>query len=107
MTRVAALIAAATLFAAPAFAGTYSAKPVTAPTTAKIIGKDISWTRDGDTYRGSTDASRPVVLCQDLAKHAGKIESFVADGQELSADQLTKCNSAAKNGASPALAKAN
>jgi hypothetical protein len=59
MNRVAAFIAVATL-AAPAIAGTYSAKPVAAPTSAKIIGKDISWARDGDTYRGSTEASRPV-----------------------------------------------
>ena len=104
MTRIAALIAFA---ATPALAATYSAKPVDAPTTAKIIGKDISWAREGDTYRGSTDASRPVVLCQDLAKHAGRIESFVADGQALSSEQLAKCNSAVKDGGAPALAKAN
>src|SRR4030095_3127006 len=107
MTRVATLIATATLFAAPAFASSYSAKPVAAPATAKIIGKDISWSCADGTCRGSTEASRPVVLCQDLAKHAGKIESFVADGRELSADQLAKCNTAAKDGGAPALAKAN
>lgn len=107
MTRIAAIIAAATLVAAPAFAGTYSAKPVAAPSTAKIIGKDISWACAGGTCRGSTEASRPVVLCQDLAKHAGRIESFIADGQALSDEQLAKCNTAAKDGGAPALAKAN
>jgi hypothetical protein len=107
MTRVAAFIAAATLVAAPAFASNYSAKPVAAPATAKIIGKDISWSCAGGTCRGSTEASRPIILCEDLAKRAGKIESFVADGKELSADQLAKCNSAAKDAGAPALAKAN
>ena len=107
MTRAAALIAAATLLATPAFAGTYSAKPVAAPTAAKIIGKDISWTCGANGCSGSTDASRPVVLCQDLAKRAGRIESFVADGAALSAEQLDKCNSAAKGGAKPELAKVN
>ena len=107
MTRVAAFIVAATLIAAPAFAGTYSAKPVAAPTAGKIIGKDISWTCDGGSCRGSTEASRPLVLCQDLAKHAGRIESFTADGQALSAEQLAKCNTAAKGGDAPALAKVN
>jgi hypothetical protein len=106
MNRAAAFIAVATL-AAPAIAGTYSAKPVAAPTSAKIIGKDISWARDGDTYRGSTEASRPVIICADLAKRTGRIESFTADGKQLSAEQLAKCNSAAKEGALPALAKAN
>lgn len=107
MTRAAAFIAAATLLATPAFAGTYSAKPVTAPATAKIVGKDISWSCAGGTCRGSTEASRPVILCQDLAKHAGRIESFIADGQALSDDQLAKCNSAARGDDAPALAKAN
>ena len=107
MTRVAAFIAAATLFATPAFAANYSAKPVAAPEAAKIIGKDISWACSANGCTGSTEASRPVILCQDLAKRAGRIESFHADGKALSAEQLDKCNSAA-NGDSPAsLAKAN
>lgn len=106
MTRIAAFIAAAAL-ASPAFAGTYSAKPVAAPATAKIIGKDISWNCTAGACRGSTEASRPLVLCQDLAKHAGRIESFIADGKALSDEQLAKCNSAAKGGNSHELAKVN
>ena len=106
MNRVAAFIAAAAL-AAPAFAGTYSAKPAAAPATAKIIAKDISWARDGDKYRGSTEASRPLILCQDLAKRAGRIESFVADGKALSDEQLAKCNTAAKAGNTSELARVN
>ena len=107
MNRAAAFIAAASFLAAPAVAATYSAKPAAAPASAKIIGKDISWARDGDSYRGSTEASRPLILCQDLAKRAGRLESFSADGQALPAEQLAKCNTAAKDGASAQLAKAN
>jgi hypothetical protein len=107
MNRAAAFITAASFLAAPAFAATYSAKPVAAPAAARVIGKDISWARDGNSYRGSTEASRPVILCQDLAKRAGRIESFVADGIPLSAEQLAKCNSAAKEGAEAELAKVN
>ena len=106
MTRVAAFVAAATLIATPALASSYSAKPVAAPEAAKIIGKDISWACSTNGCTGSTEASRPVILCQDLAKHAGRIESFLADGKPLSADQLEKCNSAAKD-APASLAKAN
>jgi hypothetical protein len=107
MNRAAAFIAAASFLAAPAFAATYSAKPAAVPATAKIIGKDISWSCAGATCRGSTEASRPVILCQDLAKHAGRIESFVADGKALSAEQLAKCNTAAKDGQTAELAKVN
>ena len=107
MNRAAAFIAAASFLAAPAFAGTYSAKPVAPPAAAKIMGKDISWARVGDSYRGSTDASRPLILCRDLAKRAGRLGSFVANGQPLSAEQLAQCNSAAKDGAPAELAKVN
>ena len=107
MNRVAAFIAAASILAAPAVAATYTAKPVAAPTAAKIIGKDISWARDGSGYRGMTEASRPLILCQDLAKRAGRLESFAANGQSLPAEQLAKCNSAAKEGSTDQLAKVN
>ena len=107
MNRVAVFFAAASFLAAPAFSATYSAKPAAVPATAKIIGKDIRWSCAGDTCRGSTEASRPVILCQDLAKHAGRIESFVADGKELSAEQLAKCNAAAKVDQAAELARVN
>ena len=106
MTRIAVLIAATMLTAAPAAAGTYSAKPITAPAQVKIVGKDISWNCSGGACRGSTDSSRPLVICQDLAKRAGRLESFVADGRALSAAELDKCN--ARAGGTPTeLAKAN
>ena len=106
MNRFAAFVAIATL-ASTALAGTYSAKPAAAPASAKIIGKDISWNCTADGCRGSTEASRPVIICEDLAKRAGRIEGFSADGKALTAEQLAKCNSAAKDGVVPALAKAN
>lgn len=105
MTRIAALIAAA-LIAAPAVAGSYAAKPASVPEAGRIIGKDIAWTCNAEGCRGSTEASRPLVLCQDLAKRAGRIETFVADGRAISAEELAKCNASAKGGRAE-LAKVN
>ncbi len=107
MTRFAAIFTAAALIAAPAIAGNYSAKPMTAPASAKIIGKDISWACGPAACQGSTEESRPLVLCQDLAKRAGRLESFSADGRALGAAELDKCNASAKDGAPKALANAN
>ena len=110
MIRLATLIAtAATLAAAPAFASTYSAKPVTTPDSARIIARDISWTCGPDACQGSTEESRPAVLCQGLAKRAGQLTSFVANGRAFGAAELAKCNASAKGGAksSQALANAN
>ncbi|NUR10227.1 MAG: hypothetical protein HOQ20_00040 [Bradyrhizobium sp.] len=45
-----------------------------------------------------------MVLCQSLAKRAGKIDSFLVDGRAFTAAELDKCNTAAKGDASKALA---
>lgn len=106
MARSAALLALA-LVAAPATAGSYSAKPAAAPTQGRIIARDIAWTCSADACRGSTEESRPQILCQGLAKRAGRLDSFVANGRAFSADELAQCNTAAKTSAAATLATAN
>jgi len=96
-------LSAVALAAAPAAAATYSAKPAN-PTTERFIARDISWNCGPAACQGASDESRPAVLCQGLAKHAGRIESFLVDGRAFSPAELDKCNSAAKAGANPALA---
>ena len=107
MIRIATLIAAAvTLTAAPALAGNYSAKPI-APGNARIIARDISWNCGADACQGSTEESRPPVLCQGLAKRAGPLSSFVANGRAFDATELAKCNASAKSPNTGAGAVAN
>jgi hypothetical protein len=102
------LILGAALAASPAGAANYSAKPVTKPQASRIIARDISWTCGPDACQGSTAESRPAILCQGLAKRAGPLENFVANGRALAAGELAKCNQSAKRTApSPALAAAN
>ena len=79
-----------------ASAASYSAIPASPSADARIIGRDISWRCGADSCAGSTDTSRPVVLCQGLAKKAGRIEKFVADGRALGATELAACNAFAK-----------
>lgn len=108
MTRVTTLIlAAASLIASPALATTYSAKPATAQSSARIIASDISWACGADACRASTQESRPAILCQGLAKRAGRLDSFVANGRAFDAAELAKCNASAKRGAASGGAVAN
>ena len=44
------------------------------------------------------------MLCQSLARRAGKVDSFLADGHAFTAAELDKCNTAAKTDAAKALA---
>lgn len=103
MFRPLIIVSLGVLAAAPAAAATYSAKP-NVPTSERFIARDITWTCGPAACQGSTDQSRPPVVCQSLAKHAGPIESFVVDGRAFSRAELDKCNSAAKSTPVPKLA---
>ena len=104
MTRFALLLAAG-LIASPAVAGSYSAKPAT-PASGKIIARDIAWACGPAACAGRTNESRPLVICQGLAKRAGVLETFAVDGRAFAADELARCNAAAKGGV-VAVANAN
>ena len=103
MVRALFILTAAGLAAAPAAAATYAAKPVV-PTSERFIARDIVWTCGPAACQGATDESRPAVLCQSLAKRAGRIDSFIADGRALSAADLARCNASAKESPAAALA---
>ena len=89
------LIVAMIASAAPAAAANYSAK-LTSPTNGRIVARDINWACGAGACQGATAESRPAVLCEALAKRAGKLDSFAVDGRTFSSAQLDKCNAAAK-----------
>ena len=98
--------AAAACFAAPALAGSYTAQPVAPTKQSKIVARDIVWNCTDQGCRGATAESRPAVLCQALAKKAGRLASFTVDGRALPAADLERCNAAAPAKASEAVAEA-
>jgi hypothetical protein len=89
--------------ASPAVASTYSARPV-APVSQRIIARDIVWACGPAACQGSTEESRPAVLCEGLVKKAGRVDSFLVDGRAFTSAELDKCNSAAKSLPAKALA---
>ena len=105
MLRSILAVTATALAASPSFAATYSGKPIT-PSTQRIIARDIVWNCGPAACQGATDDSRPAVLCQSLAKRAGRVDSFIVDGRAFAPADLERCNSAARKGAPEALANA-
>jgi hypothetical protein len=89
--------------AAPAAAATYSAT-LAVPATARIIARDISWNCGPSACQGSTQDSRPVVLCQSLAKRAGRVDSFLVGGRAFTSAELDRCNAFARAAPNSALA---
>ena len=103
MSRSILIASAAILAAAPLGAATYSAR-LSAPASGHIVAREMNWACAGQSCQGATDESRPTVLCQALAKQAGRVESFAVDGRAFSDSELGKCNASAKSGPNKALA---
>ena len=106
MSRTLILLASLVL-AAPATAATYAGKPASPAGEAKFVARDITWNLAGGTYQGRTDESRPQVLCQSLAKRAGRLESFTVNGKAFADAELAKCNAAAPAAPATAVAAAD
>ena len=104
MTRTFAALLAATLVAVPAVAANFSARPAAPAAGAKIVARDIVWHCGPDACQGATEYGRPVVLCQSLAKRAGRLDNFVVNGRAFGSEELAKCNASAKPVDAPALA---
>ena len=103
MLRPLFALTAIAMAAAPAAAASYSAK-LAAPSSERFVTRDITWSCGPAACQGRTQESRPLVLCQSLAKRAGKLDSFLVDGRPLSAADLSSCNALAKSQSGKALA---
>ena len=95
MVRSSFIVSAFALMSAPAAAASYSAT-LSTPVTGRFIARDIVWNCGAAACQGSTQESRPAVLCQSLAKHAGHVESFVVDGRAFATSELERCNASTK-----------
>ena len=96
MLRPIVTVSAFLLAAAPAAASTYSAT-LASPANERIISRDIVWNCATGACQGATEESRPAVICQSLARQAGKVGTFLADGRAFTPAELDKCNTAAKS----------
>jgi hypothetical protein len=103
MLRSAFFLSALAVLASPVAAASYSAK-LAAPAAGHIVARDINWTCAAGGCQGTTAESRPAVLCQALAKKAGKVDSFLVDGRPFNDAQLTTCNASVKADGGKALA---
>lgn len=103
MLRPTLLFSALALLAVPAAATSYSAT-LAAPANGGIVARDINWACGAGGCQGATAESRPAVLCQALAKKAGKVDSFTVDGRAFSEAELAKCNASVKSDDGKAIA---
>jgi hypothetical protein len=61
-----------------------------------MVAHEIAWRCGGaNCFAGPSD-SRPLTDCMALARQTGALKSFAVEGTPLPADQLDKCNAAAR-----------
>ncbi len=91
----AALLAAAGVSAQPSD-GAYVATPVAAPTKNVLMTRDTAWNvRDG-SFVTVNAPMRDMAACQLVARSAGQLSGFTANGQAFDAAQMEACNAKAK-----------
>ena len=95
MLRSVSFLIGLAIASSPAIAANYSATP-SAPASGRFIARDITWNCGAAACQGATAESRPVVLCQGLAKQVGRIDAFLVDGRAFTPDELGRCNASAK-----------
>ena len=91
------LALAAMIVGQPAHAssrGSYVAA-LTAPIATprqEIVG-GVLWKCAGERCAAPADGSRPLLVCQRVAKAFGQVARFTAPSGELSSEDLSRCNS--------------
>lgn len=81
--------------AATAAGGAYYRAELASPAPeARFVARDVVWACKGASCIAGQGTSRPLIMCSALAKAAGPVASFVANGKALEADELARCNGA-------------
>ena len=75
--------------AGPAY---YTAK-MTAPVGEnRAVAGGVAWTCEGEMCVANKAAVRPLRICRGLNRKFGEVAMFKVEGEEISADELAKCN---------------
>ncbi len=74
----------------------YVAVPAAPATKARLMTHSTPWTLEGGSYVASRAPERDLVVCQLVAREAGRLQSFAVAGKPLDADALGTCNSKAR-----------
>ena len=73
----------------------YTAEMAQPADPARFIAANVAWTCAGTTCTAPRGTSRPAIICARVVREAGAVTRFVANGQELDAEALARCNAVA------------
>ncbi len=73
--------------------GAYYSATLANPVDAKshVLG-GVAWSCQGNTCVAGKGDARPLRICRSLARKLGEVASFKANGEDIAAEELAKCN---------------
>jgi len=94
--RSLALFVCAAALASPALAADgaphYRAELAAPADKPQVVAGGLLWRCEGTECRAAKDNSRPLTVCRKLAKETAAVVRFTVAGQDLPAEDLTRCN---------------
>lgn len=94
---LASALGAALLFSGVALAGDLSTARLQGASGAQqIVARSTVWTCEGDTCRARPNHAVSVSACRAFVREAGPVTAYGTERRQLTAEQLTACNAAAR-----------
>ena len=81
---------------AQAATGYYVATPATTPVKAQLMTRSTPWRLVAGSYVAPRSPDRDLVVCQLVAREAGRLQGFTIAGAAVDATTLEKCNAHAR-----------
>ena len=70
----------------------YTAKLAAPASDSRAVAGGVAWACEGTTCVANKTGARPLRVCRGLNRKFGEVASFTANGEELPAEELAKCN---------------
>lgn len=74
--------------------GYYTATLAVPAEARREVLSGVAWNCAGSTCVAGKGDARPLRICRGLARKFGEVARFTANGEELPAEELAKCNGA-------------
>lgn len=78
---------------ANAAGGAYYSATLAAPAGEdRAVAGGVAWSCEGSTCVAGKSPARPLRICRGLNRKFGEVAAFKVEGEEISTDELAKCN---------------
>jgi hypothetical protein len=70
----------------------YTATLAAPASDTKAVADGVAWACKGETCVAGKTSARPLRVCRGLNRKFGEVATFKVNGEEITAEELAKCN---------------